>query len=119
MYRFTNGQDTPKCQLMLENESGGQVIGFKADQGADYALYKVPESLTVGVLVTDAGNMTSKECMAACTGSGKCELVSMAAANLPETAGPCKLLGSQLEPEWTGMHHIQGSRLYTDSLISA
>jgi hypothetical protein len=119
MYRFTDGLDTPKCQLLLEFESGSQIIGFKADQGADYALYKVPDTLTVGVLVTDAGHLTPAQCMAACGGSGRCELISVEAANLPGTAGPCKLFGSQLEPEWTGMYHIQGTRLYTDSLIDA
>ncbi|WIA33742.1 hypothetical protein OEZ86_006857 [Tetradesmus obliquus] len=119
MYRFTNGQGSPKCQLLLEVDSGSRIIAFKADRGADYALYKVPETLTVGVQVSDVGSVTPKACMAACTSSGACELVSMAAANLPDTAGPCVLYGSQLEPEWTGMYHIQGSRLYTDSLISA
>ncbi|WIA13594.1 hypothetical protein OEZ85_007160 [Tetradesmus obliquus] len=119
MYRFTNGQGSPKCQLLLEVDSGSRIIAFKADRGADYALYKVSETLTVGVQVSDAGSVTPKACMAACTSSGACELVSMAAANLPDTAGPCVLYGSQLEPEWTGMYHIQGSRLYTDSLISA
>jgi hypothetical protein len=105
--------------LLLESESGSQVVGFKADQGADYALYKVPDTLTVGVSVTDAGNLTPKECMAACAASGQCEMISMVAANLPATAGPCRLFGSQLEPEWTGMYHIQGNRLYTDSMIDA
>jgi hypothetical protein len=119
MYRFANGQDTPRCQLLLEVESGSEVIGFKADQGADYALYKIPETLAVGVLVKDAGKLTPKECMAACAASGQCEIISMVAANLPATAGPCRLFGSQLEPEWTGMYHIQGNRLYTDSLIDA
>jgi hypothetical protein len=118
-YRYTNGQDTPKCQLLLEVETGSQVIGFKADQGADYALYKVPETLIVGVLLEDAGSSTPQHCMAACTASGKCEMVSMVAFNLPETVGPCKLYGSQLEPEWTGMYHIQGNRLYSDSSIAA
>jgi hypothetical protein len=119
LFRFSTDQSHPKCQLLLESADGIQAIGFKAGASAqDFAVYKVPEDLTVGVLLSDVGEKTPAECMAACTSAPGCELVSMPAASLPSSAGACKLFGSELSTDWIGMYHIQGNRLHADSLIS-
>jgi hypothetical protein len=120
LFRFSTDQHTPRCHLLLETADGSQAIGFKAGANAqDYAFYKVQEDLTVGVMLSDVGEKSAAECMAACKSTPGCELISMPAASLPSSTGACKLLGSELSSDWIGMYHIQGNRLHADSLVAA
>jgi hypothetical protein len=120
LFRWRLEQRPERCHLLLETADGSQALGFKAGANAqDYAFYKVPEDLVLGVTISDEGEKTPAECMAACKTAPGCEFLSMPAASLPSSAGSCKLHGSELSSDYIGMYHIQGDRLHADSLITA
>lgn len=119
MYRYSTNPADNKCQLLLEDPAGGQVIGLKAAGGMDYVLYRVDSELTVGALLGDVGAKTPEECLKSChagTASG-CELVSLSAASLPDQPGPCVLYKSVMDADWIGMHHVQGNKLFLDGIV--
>jgi hypothetical protein len=117
MFRYSTDPHARKCQLLLEVADGGQAIALKADTaGTGYGIYRVDAGLKVGVMLSDEGSKTPGECLKVCSSLNTCELASMDAVALPSSAGPCVLYGSQLDSDWVGMYHIQGSKLYADML---
>eukprot|EP00882_Tetradesmus_deserticola_P003863 GHRQ01004087.1.p1 GENE.GHRQ01004087.1~~GHRQ01004087.1.p1 ORF type:complete len:520 (+),score=107.65 GHRQ01004087.1:1239-2798(+) len=117
LYRFSsNINGSPACQLLLEDPAGQQVIGLKAGGGMDYVMYTVDEDLIVGEPLQQHASKTPEECMVACAKNG-CELVSLALPNMPDSPGSCKLYMSAQDADWVGMHHVQGSKLFSDGFV--
>jgi len=104
---------TGSCQLLKEDPSGSQLVGFKAARGGDYAFYTLAETTVIGVQVDSVRTgLTQKQCMDTCSRLGNCEAVSFVTAS-----GTCKLLTSELDSDWSGMVHFSGSKLYSDLLL--
>ncbi|KAF6264075.1 hypothetical protein COO60DRAFT_270687 [Scenedesmus sp. NREL 46B-D3] len=117
LYRFSSNVDgLPACQLLLEDAAGQQVVGLKAGGGMDFVMYTLDEDLVVGELLQEHASKTPEECMAACATNG-CELVSLALPNMPDSPGLCKLYRSAQDGDWVGMHHVQGSKLFSDGFV--
>jgi len=109
-YRFSIDPATPTCQLLRESPAGTQQVGFKLGGGVDYAVYRLQDTLFFG---RQLGSLyvqpNQAACIAQCNGNTDCEAFSFI-----EASGDCKMITSDLDPEWRGKFHVQGNRLISD-----
>lgn len=114
MYRFAL-DGTNVCQLFLKTDGGLQTIGFKIGSGDDYVTYPIPDTQTVGALISSPTASDEKACMGACTASSECELYSWTAVGASTT---CNMLKSELEQDYTSNFAVRGNHLFSDRAMA-
>eukprot|EP00775_Hariotina_reticulata_P006225 gene6225-6462_t len=96
--------DGSSCSIHRADASGTSILAFKVNGGVDYVEYTVDAGLGVGRVISTPAAADLAACEDACTPKGNCEGVVY-------DGSACSLITSELDPDYTGLVHVTGTKL--------